>query len=121
MPKIPFYLIPGSWGLKGKTRDIAQAEYELTGYDLEKRILEIKRDPFDDEKNYQEKLLEIDVRYNKITRSEYNRAIANLIDDVKLKERTLLDLDLKEGKITELEHSKKVATLNNEPWVTVLS
>ena len=44
MFKIPFNWMPGSFGLKGRTRDIAQAEYELTGYELERRLLDIKKD-----------------------------------------------------------------------------
>ena len=34
-PVIPFGWLPGHWGLKGKTKERARAEYELEGYDLE--------------------------------------------------------------------------------------
>ena len=44
MPKLPFGTLPGHWGLKGKTREIAKAEYELEGYALELQLLLIKKD-----------------------------------------------------------------------------
>ena len=58
MAHVPFTLLPASWGLKGKTREIAQAEYERTGYDLEVKILEIKQEDIDSE-DYRRKQLEI--------------------------------------------------------------
>ena len=42
--KLKFGMMPGHWGLKGKTREIAKAEYELEGFELEERLLEIKQD-----------------------------------------------------------------------------
>ena len=41
MPKLPFSMHPTSWGKKGRARDIAQAEYELTGEELDKKVEEI--------------------------------------------------------------------------------
>jgi len=40
---LPFWFLPGFWGLKGKTRDRAKAEYELTGFDLEKKLIELNQ------------------------------------------------------------------------------
>jgi hypothetical protein len=39
--KLPFGWMPGHWGLKGKTRLRAQAEYELSGMELDLRLAEI--------------------------------------------------------------------------------
>lgn len=120
MPKLPFEWMPGSWGLKGKTRDVAKAEYELTGYELEKRILEINHnDPESDD--YKKKLWEIELRYNKITEAQHHRWLADLIKDPKQKVLAVLELDYREGNITELEYQKQSATLNDEPWVTVIN
>ena len=33
--KLPFSMMPASWGLKGKTRAIAEAEYYYDGEELE--------------------------------------------------------------------------------------
>ena len=35
MNKIPFGWLPASWGLKGKSRELAEAEYYLSGYELD--------------------------------------------------------------------------------------
>ncbi len=120
MPKIPFHLMPGSWGLKGKTRDIAQAEYELEGYALEKRLLEIKEDDLD-EKDYKQKLLDLDLKHGKLSRDEYNRSLVGLIEDEKQRELATAELDFKAGKMTEMAYSKKIATFKGEPWVTVIN
>ena len=120
MSKLPFGLMPGHWGLKGKTREIAKAEYELSGYELEKRVLEIKQDDLNSD-DYKRKELEIKLRYNKITKAEYHRALTDLIVNPKQKALALLELDHREGKISEVDYAKQTATLNGEPWVTVLN
>ena len=65
MIKLRFGLMPGHWGLKGKTREIAKAEYELSGYELDIALLEIRKDEVD-EKEYKRKLLDIQFKYQKI-------------------------------------------------------
>jgi hypothetical protein len=118
--KLPFGYLPGHWGLAGKTREVAQAEYELTGFELEKRLLEIKKDELSD-KDYAHKRLELDHKFKLITVPEYHRAIALLMDDGPQKQLALLELDYREGKIKELEYEKTVATIKDEPWVIVLN
>ena len=55
--KIPFGLLPGSWGLTGKTRKIAEAEYYYSGYQLEVELALINNEnDFDKSKA----ILEID-------------------------------------------------------------
>lgn len=120
MPKIPFEWMPGAWGLKGRTRDIAQAEYELTGYDLEKKLLEIKQDELD-EKDFCRKMLDLKFKHKVITEAEYARGMVDLIEDTKQRELATVELNWKEKTISELEYSKKIATLKGEPWVTVLN
>ena len=119
--KLPFHLMPGSWGLKGRTRDIAQAEYELTGYELEKRLLEIKKPDFGDaEQEYMLANLKIDLKYKKLTEQEYHSKLIELIEDPTQQQLARLELDLRHGKITQNEYDKGVATAKGEPWVTVL-
>lgn len=119
MLKLPFGSLPGHWGLAGKTREIAKAEYELTGYELEKKLLAINADEYDTNGNAK-KELSLDLKHGKITRSVFDRMMSDLIEDPKTKALAILELDYREAKIGELEYSKKLATLNDEPWVTVL-
>ena len=69
-PLIPFSWMPGSWGLKGKTREIAQAEYELSGIELEQRLIEINLK--DDPKAYAIHMLDVQKKHNKISDYEYD-------------------------------------------------
>ena len=39
--KLPFSMMPASWGLKGKSRAIAEAEYYYDGEELEKALAAI--------------------------------------------------------------------------------
>lgn len=120
MPKIPFEWMPGSWGLKGRTREIAQAEYELTGYDLELKLLTMQEQDLDIS-DYKRKMAELELKYKRITKEHYHRCLADLIEDEKQKASAILELDFREGKVSELDYNKKLATLKDEPWVTVLN
>lgn len=120
MFRLPFGWLPGHWGLKGKTREIAKAEYELSGYDLERRLFQLKEDELDPQ-TYGRKSLDIELKHGKITKSKYHRALADFITDQTQRELALLELDLREGKLGEIEYQKKKATLNKEPWVTVIN
>ncbi len=121
MFKLPFGWLPGHIGLKGKTREIAKAEYELSGFELEKKLLEIKKDDFRDDDEYTKTGWEIQLKYNKIDQSAYHRLLLTLIEDDTKRSLAELDLDHKEGKIPELDYAKKHATLTGEPWVTVIN
>lgn len=120
MPKIPFEWLPAAWGLKGRTREIAQAEYELVGYDLERKLLILSK-PDLDEKDYARKHLDLEHKHGRLTDQQYYRALTDLIEDEKQRELAILELDQREGKLTEMEYSKKAATLKGEPWVTVIN
>lgn len=115
--KIPFGWLPGHWGLKGKTRDIAQAEYELSGLELDMRLAEIHHD---DPKA--QKLAQLDARLKHKAIDlydydvEYNRV--RLEGDAQLDE-VLLNIDLKHHRISKQEHDRKLADLRGEPWVAM--
>ena len=115
---IPFHLMPGSWGLKGKTREIAKAEYELSGIDLDYRLAEINFS--DDEEKLKLAMLEVDKKHKKISALEYDYAIIELqVFDKIDQDIAKLGADLKHSKITQNEHDKQVATLKNEPWIVI--
>lgn len=120
MPKLPFEWMPGSWGLKGKTRDIAKAEYELVGYDLEFKLLNLRQDELNMD-DFKRKMADLELKYNRINDETYHRILADLITDQTQKELALTEIDFRANKISELEYSKKIATLNGEPWVTVIN
>ena len=120
MPKLPFKILPASWGLKGKTREIAEAEYYLSGYELERKLLDIKEDEFS-LKEYQKRSIDLEFKHHKITKQEQLRELCGLIENEKHRTLALLELDFKEGKLTINEYQKQSATLNGEPWVIVLN
>jgi hypothetical protein len=120
MFKIPFSWMPGSWGLKGKTRDIADAEYELSGYSLDLRLLEIRKDELSNDE-FDRLLLDMKLAHKKITEDEYSLAIANLIKDDTQRELALTEIDLRSGKLSKQEYEKKVATIKGEPWLHMVN
>lgn len=120
MPKIPFKWLPAAWGLKGRTREIAQAEYELTGFELEERLLQLQK-PDLDELDYNKRMIELKYKHKKLDESDYHKALASLIQDEGLRSLATAEIDYREGKIGDIEYSKKVATLKGEPWVNVVN
>lgn len=119
MAKIPFGYLPSHWGLKGKTREIAKAEYELSGLDLELKLLELNNNL--DLESREKKRLEILYRFKKFTEKEYLQKLVDLIDDDLGRGIAQLEHDKKFKAITELEYEKRLADLKKEPWVKVLS
>lgn len=107
---IPFWIFPGSWGLKGKTREIAKAEYELRGYDLERRLAEINAA---DDKELAKCLLVIDLKYNKLTQFEYDTKLNELSNDKTSLDfkRNQLEIERHHGRIDEYAFDKGVAEL----------
>jgi hypothetical protein len=119
MFKLPFGTLPAHWGLAGQTREIAQAEYELTGHALAVRLLEIKKEDFT-ELEYKKKLLDIHLKHQVITDKHYKRSMAELIVDEKQKKLATLELDYQDGLVTQLEYEKEQATIKGEPWVNMV-
>jgi hypothetical protein len=116
-PLIPFGWMPGHWGLKGTTREIAKAEYELSGVDLDLRLAEIRFDP----KAFAVERLAILRRYDLITVEEFEKQVTDLaeFDDPKKKDLARLDLDLKHKKITQDQYDRKKADILGEAWVSM--
>ena len=119
MIKLPFNLTPGSWGLKGKSYERAKAEYELTGYDLERRLLDIITDEMKSDE-YQRRVTELDFKHGRIDEIQYHSQLAILIKDPQLRSLAQLDIQKKKGELSDVEYEKQVATVRGEPWVTVV-
>lgn len=115
--KLPFGWMPGHWGLKGKTRLRAQAEYELSGLELDMRLVEIDHD---DAKAQQLAQLDVKLKHGVISTYEHDVQYNKLrLEGDPLLEEVLLDLELKHHRMSKLEHDRKLADLRSEPWVNM--
>lgn len=114
---IPFEWWPGSWGLKGKTREIAKAEYELEGFELEIKLAEInlRESPID----LQRTILDLKKKYNKIDEYSYDKDLAELQETDTLKQLALIEVELKHQRITDQEYERRKADINQEPWIAM--
>lgn len=118
---LPFSLVPSHWGLKGKLREVALAEYNLEGEELERELLRINlAERTEDEMARVD--LQISRKYNHITEEEYERKLLDLskknLTDKEYKLRCL-DLDKKYGVISGDEYDKQTAEVQEEPYVRV--
>ena len=73
--KIPFWMMPASWGLKGKTREIAEAEYYLEGKDLEEKLAEINAET-PEEKEIAK--LAVKLKHEEISQAAYDKAVSTI-------------------------------------------
>jgi hypothetical protein len=78
----PFGILPGAWGLRGKSREEAKINYYYDGVEREIKLAELNStDSITKELNkqqYEEKKLEIQFKYGKISKDDYERDLANL-------------------------------------------
>ena len=68
--KLPFSMMPASWGLKGKTRAIAEAEYYYEGNELEEVLAELEADTDIDKEIAK---LEVQLKNDKIGKYEFDK------------------------------------------------
>jgi hypothetical protein len=115
--KIPFSWLPASWGLRGKSREIAQAEYELQGRDLEVKLAQINYG--DDPTTLDRMILDIDLRYNAIDQYTYDLRVSTIGKEGTSFDLAKMDVDLAHGKITPQEHERKRADTMGEPWIAM--
>lgn len=118
---LPFGWSPSHWGLKGKVREVARAEHELEGEELERALLEINL-AGRTEKEIAKVKSDLDLRFLHINPEEHDRAVLELRkDEITEKEYKIesLRLDKKYEKITEEEFTKYLASANEEPYVRV--
>lgn len=123
-PLIPFGTFPAHWGLAGKSRLKAKAEYELGGYgyDYELRISEIDMEDTPEGKlQFEQDKIAIAFKHGRISKEEMERQFADIIQDETARRISHLRLDEKYNKITDFKaHAKEMSTLLDEPWVDVL-
>lgn len=116
-PLIPFGLNPANWGLRGKNREIAEAQYTLTGEDLDRRLLEIDYQgiltPID-EKDFKLKKLGLDLKYAKIQKVDYDKAVAALeFPNKKSPEykKAILEVRFEHGEVEQIDYDKALVEL----------
>lgn len=73
---IPFKWLPGSWGLRGKVYDRAEAMYLYEGLELQNKLLEIDFDPKSVE--YAIRKIELSMEAGEITEQDMEKEIATL-------------------------------------------
>ncbi len=76
----PFGWLPGHWGLAGKTRELAQAEYNLEGEELDRARIEINIAE-KTEKEREVALLELDCKYGRIDKDELEKKRKTLLEE----------------------------------------
>lgn len=117
--RMPFGWAPSHWGLKGKLREVAKAEYELDGEELERELLRINALGRTEEEVMKASLV-LDKKYGKLTEEQYDHKLLDLraeeLDEKELKLEKL-KLDKKYGKVNEDEYKKQRATILDEPYV----
>jgi hypothetical protein len=116
MNKIPFGWLPASWGLKGKSRELAEAEYYLTGYDLD--IAKARIEHGLESPEFTKRVLDIDLAYSKITEYERDCKLNTLTSET-VPGLGQLDIDLKHSRINQQEYERKRADLLNEPFMAM--
>jgi hypothetical protein len=68
-------MLPASWGLKGKTRAIAEAEYLFEGQELEEKLAEINAETEDDKAVA---VLAVKLKHEEISQDAHDKAVANI-------------------------------------------
>lgn len=112
-PLVPFGWLPGHWGLRGDTRELARIDYEVE--DLYEREVQKANVNLYGE-TLEAELLAIKLRHNKMSKHEYDmKRIDSIEDDDKRQLATLACL-LEAGDISEREYDKEVHTVHGMPW-----
>lgn len=118
--KIPFKYLPSSWGLKGKSYELAENDYYNTGEAWDRRFAEINAT---DEKDLEVRNLAIDLKYKHIELLEHDEKYAELTMDKDSKEYKLemARINHIRRKLTDREYEKEVATINEEPYIAMFN
>ena len=120
--KIPFKYTLAGLTLKGKDRKRAEAQYNLTGEELDRELLAIDYDSegLRETEEYKVKKLDIDIKYNKIDPIHYEIEL-NKIKEKDEKKQKINELNIwkKWGKVDEIEYAKKYNDILGKPWVAI--
>lgn len=117
MAKIPFNWLPASWGLKGKSKELAEAEYYLTGYDLD--VAKARIGHGTDSPEFTRALINLDCQYGKITEYERDCKLCTVNGDEPVPGLAQLDVDLKHNRISQQQYDRKKADLLEEPYMAM--
>jgi hypothetical protein len=100
---IPFGWLPGSWGMRGKTRDRAEAEYYFDGHELDSRIVDIDFEV--GTKDHSAAKARVDFKHKKTDEFEYDKRIVEIeyAGDPKALATELLRVHHKHGNVTDYE------------------
>lgn len=147
----PFWMIPAHWGLSGKAKELAKINYYyegqeadllsaeylyLTPYEIDKAKMDInKKYGTISEILYRINLVDLDLKYNRITKDEHSSSVLDiryelkeisekeyeaqkveLLPDGMEKHLAAIEYSYKYHEITENEYHKEIATINKEPW-----
>ena len=118
---IPFAWYPAHWGLQGKAKEMALAEFQLTGTDLLRKKIDIninERSPKEQKLGH----LELDHRIKTLDDYDYAKAVIKVNlnkNDKKQVKVDLLKLKRQHNKINDSELAKQSADVLGEPWVIV--
>ena len=117
--KIPFNLLPASWGLKGKSRQTAEAEYYLSGYELDIKLAEIEHGTGTPGFNKQEILIKRE--YSRIDQYTADVLLSELehVGNENAAGLTKLDIDLKYERISQQDFDRRRADLLGEPYMAM--
>lgn len=84
---IPFGFWPSNWGLVGKRRQLAEAEYFYDGEDLERALLPINFAPDSDEFKLAE--IKINRTFNKVSEYEYEQGLVSFDPNLDTKSKLI--------------------------------
>lgn len=122
--KIPFGLTMSGLILKGKDREKARINYEMTGQEKDRNLLALDYDTEELQKlpEYRIKKLDIDKKYNLIDDFQYEielNTINHFNKPQSEKELAELEIYLKYKKISGIEYCKKKNDILGKPWVAI--
>lgn len=100
---IPFWAVPASWGLVGKSRKIAEAEYYLNGEELDRQLLELNFVSGTNEYKLQKNI--IDRKYNHVTDYEFETTRLTILHgDTREFDKNKNELDYEFNKIDKYDY-----------------
>lgn len=113
--KLPFSMMPASWGLKGKTRARAEAEYYYEGVELQKELAYIECDT-DEDKTIAD--LEVELKEGVIDEQQYAKKSASIKKEpwVEVKKLEVNPEDAKAGYMELDWNDEFVAMLQNNGY-----
>lgn len=116
-PFIPFGWLPGHWGLKGQTRELAEIDYVYAHDEYQRKCknLELKlryAETPEEQTAYRSGLNHLDFVHEKITEQQYRQTIVDLMPAGPDKDRALLVLQERYDQITTEEYEYKIVDLD---------